>query len=163
MKSFFQLSEQVSRYRKKKLMEADAPTANQPPVKEAEPAQAAANQQMQNNQNNQQATSASEQPEVDVVTDFQKKFKDLVQDKTNAASLVRMKEIPATQDFSTQLTNALAELEKAVAAMQKQDKEEKSGEKMNPAAGSNETGSSAGGTPPATVTPAAPPTQAPPA
>lgn len=163
MKSFFQLSEQAKRHRL--LREADAaPAVNVPGVKEAEPAKAVANQQTQNQQDNaSSAVSFPEMEDVDLVSDFQKKLKNVVDDKANAAALVKMKEISATQEFSTQLTNALAELQKAVSKLQSENKQKKSSKQMNPAAGSNETGAGASAPAPAappTATPAAPPTQA---
>ena len=162
MKSFFQLAEQARKHQRKKLLrEADGDQAAQ----EAEPAKAAANQQIQNNQNpNQEPKSVSyaEIPDVDLVTEFQKKLKNLAEDKATAAALVKMKEIPATQAFATAFTNAQAELLKAVSVMQKQDQEEKSGNKPDANAGSNSAGSGASPPPPA-AKPAAPPTQAPPA
>lgn len=153
MKSFFQISEQARKHRQKKLREADGEQAAQ----DAEPAKAAANQQIQNDQRpNQEPKSVSyaEIPDIDLVTDFQKKLDLLAKDRGNAAALVKMKEIQATQTFATQFTNAQAELQKAVAMMQKQDQEEKSGSKPDANAGSNTAG--AGATPPPAATPAAP-------
>lgn len=73
MKSFFQISEQARKHRQKKLREADGEQAAQ----DAEPAKAAANQQIQNDQRpNQEPKSVSyaEIPDIDLVTDFQKKL-----------------------------------------------------------------------------------------
>jgi hypothetical protein len=146
MKSFFQLSEQVRKHKLRKLREADGDTA----PSEAEPAKAVATQANQNNQSDNQEpkqTNFAEIPDVDLVMDFQKKLDLLAKDKANAAALVKMKEIPSTQAFATAFTNAQAELQKAVAALQAEDKEEKSG-KSDKDAGSNTAGSAAS-TPPA--------------
>lgn len=157
MKSFFQLSEQVRKHKLRRLREADGDTA----PSEAEPAKAVANQANQNNQGDNQEpkqTSFAEIPDVDLVMEFQKKLDLLAKDKANAAALVKMKEIPATQAFATAFTNAQAELQKAVAQMQAEDKEEKGG-KSEKDAGSNSTGSAA--SPPPNAPPAQSPGQTP--
>ena len=152
MKSFFQLSEQVKKHKLRKLREADGDTA----PKEAEPQKGVENQAMQNNQGANQEpkqTNFAEIPDVDLVTEFQKKLDMLAKDKANAAALVKMKEIPATQAFATAFTNAQAELQKAVAQMQAEDKEDKGSKDANDA-GSNTAGSGAS-TPPASPPPPA--------